>query len=569
VFAFAFACATFAILFRSAAAQQPSGSADPPAKKRSILSLIFDGVPKPGDKPAKPVTTPATCAPGAGTPVSADPISADRPRPAIESLKTWADVQSALPTDIMGGPDWVKAIRAGVIAPRMRLPSDPVPSHSLTLGTFLASSTRDDVPPFDLDVEIVPDKLPLYKVVFPHSSHTLWLNCSSCHRGIVLERGSGMRRILSGEYCGRCHGKVSFSPLTSCPRCHVNLAPAPPDAVEADLAQASETPFPASADVAERGKAVYLETCAVCHGDKGDGSGPLAAGLDPIPRDFTSGKFKFRSTNSSSLPRDFDLFRTITRGIPGTSMPSFSFLPYGDRAALVQYVKAFSPLFTERKPANPIKMSEPPPRTPELMELGKKLYTEAECHKCHGETGRGDGPSAPTLKDDWGRPLRPFDLTSGRPKSGATLKDYYRIFMTGLKGTPMPDFGDVFEPEQAWAVAYYAYSLGEQRRNVAPAVTGEILFSRKRPASPSPEDDQIRESQPPAKFLHWFHRIRIRCAVCHPSVFEMKAGANTITMEAIREGKFCGKCHPSYPDPKALVAWSITFDACSRCHTGQ
>jgi len=77
------------------------------------------------------------------------------------------------------------------------------------------------------------------------------------------------------------------------------------------------------------------------------------------------------------------------------------------------------------------------------------------------------------------------------------------------------------------------------------------------------------ENAPPSTFAHWFHRTRVRCSVCHPSIFEMKAGANDITMDSIREGKFCGKCHPSYPDPKALVAWPVSFDSCARCHVAQ
>ena len=210
------------------------------------------------------------------------------------------------------------------------------------------------------------------------------------------------------------------------------------------------------------------------------------------------------------------------------------------------------------------------------------MFIEAECHKCHGETGRGDGPSAAELKDDWGDPIRPFDFTSGRPKSGSTvkdyfrdvvtglqgtpmkglagrvqMKDYYRDVMTGLQGTPMPDYGEVFQPEQAWAVVYYVYSLGDQKRETPPHVKGDILFQREI----KPEEDTIV----PATFPHWFHRMRVRCAVCHPGIFQMKAGANNITMDEIRAGKFCGTCHPSYPNTKTL-AWPVSFEVCSRCH---
>lgn len=63
-----------------------------------------------------------------------------------------------------------------------------------------------------------------------------------------------------------------------------------------------------------------------------------------------------------------------------------------------------------------------------------------------------------------------------------------------------------------------------------------------------------------AVFPHWFHRIRYKCYACHPSVFEMKAGANKVTMDAIGEGKFCGVCH------NGKIAWAASFETCNRCH---
>jgi c(7)-type cytochrome triheme protein len=76
--------------------------------------------------------------------------------------------------------------------------------------------------------------------------------------------------------------------------------------------------------------------------------------------------------------------------------------------------------------------------------------------------------------------------------------------------------------------------------------------------SGSPSDDL-----PAATFAHWFHRIRFRCSACHTGVFEMKAGANPITMEAMRGGRFCAACHTGQP------AWPIGFEACTRCHTAR
>ena len=84
-----------------------------------------------------------------------------------------------------------------------------------------------DQPAFDLELEMTPKGQPLLKVVFPHKTHTKWLSCDNCHTEIFkMRRGANpitMAKIYAGEYCGRCHGKVSFAIPTGCPRCHVDL----------------------------------------------------------------------------------------------------------------------------------------------------------------------------------------------------------------------------------------------------------------------------------------------------------------------------------------------------------
>jgi len=102
---------------------------------------------------------------------------------------------------------------------------------------------------------------------------------------------------------------------------------------------------------------------------------------------------------------------------------------------------------------------------------GKQLYADAECLACHGERGRGDGPSAPTLRDNRDLPIAATDLTRPqRFKTGSRPEDIYRTLMTGLAGTPMPSYGDSLEPDQAWDLAYYVLSLSNNRRRTSEAV---------------------------------------------------------------------------------------------------
>lgn len=209
----------------------------------------------------------------------------------------------------------------------------------------------------------------------------------------------------------------------------------------------------------EVGRQVYEQHCAICHGLSGDGNGMAAYMFRAKPRDFRAGIFKFRSTPTGSLPTDEDLFQTISRGLRGTGMIAHQdHLQEAERRAVVAYLKTFSERFQRQRPQAPIPLPEPPPRTPELMAKGREIYQKAECFKCHGTKGRGDGPSALGLKDSWGVPIQPSDLTRSL-KRGSTPKAIYQTLVTGLDGSPMPLYQDALSEEELWALAYYVASL--------------------------------------------------------------------------------------------------------------
>lgn len=211
---------------------------------------------------------------------------------------------------------------------------------------------------------------------------------------------------------------------------------------------------------AARGKPLYRRYCIGCHGLRGDGLGENAPWVDPKPRDFTLGTFKCRSTASGSIPLDSDLYDTISRGLHASGMPSWLPLTKQQRADLIAYVKTFSPRFQEEKPEPVIAIPTETPATPASVERGKAVFQKMECWKCHGQTGRGNGPAAATLVDTKGNPITPYDFTTGdRFKCGDSNQDLYRIFMTGLDGTPMPSFADNLKPDQAWDLAHYLRTL--------------------------------------------------------------------------------------------------------------
>jgi mono/diheme cytochrome c family protein len=211
---------------------------------------------------------------------------------------------------------------------------------------------------------------------------------------------------------------------------------------------------------AKDGKADYRRYCVSCHGTLGDGNGESFPWVDPKPRDFQLGVFKCRSTPTGTLPTDQDLFDTIARGLDRSNMPQWSTFTKQERADLVAWVKHFSPRWTNEKPGEAIVIPPEPEVTAERIKAGRDVYARVQCWKCHGVEGKANGPSAATLQDDQGRPIQPFNFTEGaKPKCGNTDRDVYKIFMTGLDGTPMPSFADNIKPDEAWDLVFYLRAL--------------------------------------------------------------------------------------------------------------
>ncbi len=215
---------------------------------------------------------------------------------------------------------------------------------------------------------------------------------------------------------------------------------------------------PGSGDAA-KGQLVYQRYCISCHGAEGNGQGEAAEWLTVKPRDFRQGTFKWRSTPSGSLPLDSDLEHTLNNGLYGTYMPTWQSLDPTSRRNVIAYIKTFSSRFATDKPEAAIAIPAEPPYSDDSVKRGAANYAKYNCSQCHGPGGQGDGPSAHELKDDWGNQLVPYNLANGHVKCGDTSQDIYRVFMTGLAGTPMPSFADSISPTDAWDLVHFIQSL--------------------------------------------------------------------------------------------------------------
>ena len=305
--------------------------------------------------------------------------------------------------------------------------------------------------------------------------------------------------------------------------------PKVPERVELDGSLLSQAAGPMGLDADGKQRGLYRRRCATCHGLSGDGAGPAAGALNPYPRDFRNGIFKYTSTAAGAEPVREDLRGTLLRGIPGTAMPSFVRLPPREIDALVEYVRYLSirgqtelyllELVIDEDEYLPLEarlvMEEgliptvemwadaarmvvsPPPRppvdTPRLLAAsiarGRELYADkdAQCVKCHGPEGEGDGEET-ELYDDWNerkkgvtprqadelarlfelpiRRLRPRNFKRGAYRGGHAPEELYWRIHVGIKGTPMPAAGPapgakgVLTPEQIWHVVNYIRRLG-------------------------------------------------------------------------------------------------------------
>lgn len=323
------------------------------------------------------------------------------------------------------------------------------------------------------------------------------------------------------------------------------------EVINLDNVRRAAGPFGGNADGTQKG--LFRQHCVHCHGISGDGAGPTAAFLNPYPRDYRRGIFKFKSTAPGVKPTDADLARIIREGVPGTAMPSFLLLHDDEVEALVDYVKYLSirgeteSLLASLAESGDLEMTHDflaeqlkspvdmwaaakdavvtPSPYPETIEqkldlaawkdakfdeayavafqlaekkdpaawhtLGKSVFlgARAQCTKCHGPTGLGDGTATDPIYDLWNKEKanetkeRQAALAEGRApaealiwalplqvslprnlrldiyRGGRSPADLYRRVHAGIAGVDMPEGGKALKPLEIWAVVDYVRSL--------------------------------------------------------------------------------------------------------------
>jgi mono/diheme cytochrome c family protein len=240
-----------------------------------------------------------------------------------------------------------------------------------------------------------------------------------------------------------------------------------------------------SVEQLKKGRDVFANYCAGCHGENGDGNGAAARFLDPKPRNFKLGRLKFAAVESGQPPRDEDYLRIIDSGLAGTAMPSFRLLPGDEKKALVAYVKTFYPDWKDDPPGALLTSGADPFRDDPAsgVELGRKTYhSVALCWSCHpAYESRAEiakiyaeaKMEAPELRpnlfegeakdSNWGAPITAPDFLIDRIKTGADVENLARVIASGVGGTAMPTWAGSLEPKQIWGLAYYVNTVAQER----------------------------------------------------------------------------------------------------------
>ena len=254
----------------------------------------------------------------------------------------------------------------------------------------------------------------------------------------------------------------------------------------------------------DRGEVIYELRCLQCHGEDGDGLGPAAERLNPPPRDFTLGEYKYRTSGFDSvMPNDADLMRMIRDGMPGTAMPGWDdMLSEQDMADVMVYIKYFAEL--EGEPESQVDYGTQVASSPESIAKGAELFQQgSRCSECHGAAGRGD--AVKKLKDDNGDRTWPRNLTKPWTfRASNDPKDIFTRISVGIPITQMPSFADPISKkslgiEDRWHIANYVASLAKTEKTVRPE-NFVIQAGQVEGQLPSTPDDPLWATAPPSTF---------------------------------------------------------------------
>lgn len=290
-------------------------------------------------------------------------------------------------------------------------------------------------------------------------------------------------------------------------RCHRPLLAVAAAAFATCATSAPDQAQPTAA--ADRGAELFAAHCAVCHGDAGDADTLVAELLRPRPAAFREGLFKLASTENG-MPTEDDLVATLRRGMPGSTMMAWDWLPDADLRALAREVRrlavrgraasiqraaaiggqpsgdAEALAVAERQlaPGPVVATGVPGPVTGANLAEGERLY-RLHCASCHGVDGRGLPQTEGWASGaSW---LWPRDFTAGYLRGSASYQDLAFRIRAGMPGAHMPPTRLTI-PETEALVGYVAGLIPETAADHHVQWRRTVRVPRL-PALPAEDDD--------------------------------------------------------------------------------
>jgi mono/diheme cytochrome c family protein len=306
----------------------------------------------------------------------------------------------------------------------------------------------------------------------------------------------------------------------------------PKDFAELELAQNAIRELFLGKDKLIHGSVLYRRHCLHCHGLAGDGRGPTGPWLNPSPRDYRQGLFKFISTATNvqgRKPRRADMYRIVHQGIESTSMPAFNLLSEAEVNDIISYVihlslrgevemntiediinnsledieggdgdvasnvqaKLARFLGYWQKSNQEKGIIEPTttaratnPDKGDFDASVKRGYAhfineagEASCIKCHRDFGR----QVNFRYDSWGTLVRPMNLTDGVFRGGHRPIDLFYRIRGGIDPSGMPAAPGTLKDEDVWDVVNFLRVLPYPDR--LPTEIKDQVYPRLRVAS--------------------------------------------------------------------------------------
>jgi mono/diheme cytochrome c family protein len=173
------------------------------------------------------------------------------------------------------------------------------------------------------------------------------------------------------------------------------------------------------------GAAVYADKCQPCHGDKGLGDGPMSSrSVVPVAAIGTT------DVARSSTPAEW--YTLLTVGNLERGMPPFKSLNDRQKWDVIAYV---------------YQLSSPD----EVLSQGEELYA-ANCARCHGESGHGDGADAAGLA------AAPRDFSDQEWMAGLSAEKMFESISNGV-GDSMPAYASELAEGERWVLTAYLRNL--------------------------------------------------------------------------------------------------------------